>query len=111
MMGGKRSRDKGKRGEREARDALIEHLICSARRGQQHCGGPGSPDVVTSIRGTHFEVKRTETLSIYAALQQAIDDAGSNVPVVLHRRNNKPWLAIVELSRLRELAERILEER
>lgn len=106
-MSGKKSRDKGKRGERDARDALIEHLGCEAKRGQQHCGGEDSPDVKTSIDGVHFEVKRTEKLSLYQALEQAIGDAGSNVPVVLHRKNNKPWVAIVELSRLKELAERI----
>jgi hypothetical protein len=40
---------------------------------------------------------------LYAALEQAITDARHRIPVVLHRQNNKPWVAIVRLDDLPEL--------
>jgi hypothetical protein len=52
------------------------------------------------MRGLHFEVKRTERLSLYDALEQAERDSGDNCPVVLHRRNRKRRTAIVYLDDL-----------
>ena len=107
---GRSSRNKGKRGEREAAKALAKVLGCTARRGQQFAGGTDSPDLITSIAGVHFEVKRTESLSLYKAIDQAQTDCKpDDVPVVLHRRNHQPWLVVVELERLPELIEAIGE--
>ena len=88
------SRTKGKRGELEFAQWLREHWHIDARRGQQHRGGPESPDVLTSLDGkVHFEVKRTEKLQLHAAMRQAEDEAPSMaVPVVAHRRNDGEWL-------------------
>lgn len=80
------SRDKGKRGELEWRDELVARGY-EARRGQQHAGGGDSPDVVHNIPGVHFEVKRTERLSLYDAVNQARRDAAGKMPVVAHRCN------------------------
>jgi len=100
--------EKGKAGEREAAKALVEALGISARRGQQHKGGPDSPDVLTSLEGVHIEVKRTETLSIYTALDQSkTERKPEEVPIVLHRRNRREWVAIVALEDLQRLAELI----
>lgn len=112
---GRKSKAKGADGERDARNALRK-LGISARRGRQYCGGPTSPDLVSDgdeglppLTGVHFEVKRTEALSLYAAMDQAEGDAGASVPVILHRRNRRPWVAVVHLDRILELAERLLE--
>lgn len=102
---GSKSRNKGKRGEREAAAAISRHLGVPARRGVQYHGGEDSPDLVTGLAGVHFEVKRTETLSLYDAMGQAIDDAGDKVPVVLHRRNNRVWLAACRLEDLPRLCD------
>jgi len=89
------SRAKGCRGEREWRDQLREAGF-DARRGQQFSGGNDSPDVVCpSLPSVHWEVKRTEALSIYTAMSQACDDAGSKIPVVAHKRNGRQWLVIL----------------
>ena len=102
---GRVSRDKGKRGEREWAGFLRDHLNCpDACRGVQHAGGPDSPDVRGGIPGTHAEVKRCERLSLYPAMQQAIDDAGEAVPYVAHRRNGQEWLVLVRAEDLVELA-------
>ena len=101
---GRRSLMKGKSGEREAAAEIRRLFGTDARRGRQFQGGEDSPDIVTGIIDVHFEVKRVEALQLYAAIKQAEQDAGNNVPVVLHRKNNQPWLAIVPLDELPRLA-------
>ena len=93
---GRMSREKGKRGERELANTLKEHGF-DARRGQQFCGASGDADVI-GLPGIHIEVKRTESLSLYSALEQAEADAREDeIPVVFHRRNHKKWVVIMEL--------------
>jgi hypothetical protein len=101
---GRKSRDKGCRGEREAAGELRRLFKVEARRGRQYAGGDESPDVVTAIDDVHSEVKRVEALRLWAAIGQAVDDAGDKIPVVLHKANRKPWVAIVRLDDLPELA-------
>jgi Holliday junction resolvase len=89
------SRAKGCRGEREWRDQLKEAGF-SARRGQQFSGGTDSPDVVCpSLPSVHWEVKRVESGNPYGWMVQAVEDAGSKIPVVAHKRNGRPWLCII----------------
>ncbi|MBI5386783.1 MAG: hypothetical protein HZA90_19095 [Verrucomicrobia bacterium] len=86
------SRDKGQRGERQWRDELRANGY-AARRGQQFCGSPESPDVVCDdLPWVHFEVKLVERLNIVEAMEQARRDGGGKVPIVAHRRNFTPWL-------------------
>jgi Holliday junction resolvase len=93
---GKMSRQKGKKGELEFAHLLTDNGF-DARRGCQFAGGPDSPDIqCDALSGYHFEVKRTETLSVYTAMEQAQEDAGGKIPVVCHRRNAKPWLVIMK---------------
>jgi hypothetical protein len=89
------SKRKGASGELEATKKLFHKVGLWARRGQQHKGTPDSPDIETELSMFHFEVKRTEKLRLYDAIEQAIKDAGDSIPVVLHRRSRKPWLAIM----------------
>ena len=96
-MSGARSRRKGKRGELELASLLTAEGF-PATRGQQHRGGPDSPDVIVpTLPGIHFEAKRTERLSLYDAVAQAKSDAGDKLPVIGHRRNACEWLAILPL--------------
>lgn len=89
------SNQKGKRGEREAARVLRD-LGFNARRGRQYKGTPESPDVIIEeLPGVHVEVKRKETFSPEKSLAKAEEDAGDKWPVVLHRKNNKPWIAVV----------------
>jgi len=100
---GKESLVKGKVGERELAAELRRLFGIEARRGVQYCGGTDSPDVVTDIPGIHCEVKRTERLSLYPAMKQAIGDAGDKVPIVFHRQNREDWLVVVRLNDLSDL--------
>ncbi|RMF99698.1 MAG: hypothetical protein D6741_08060 [Planctomycetota bacterium] len=101
---GARSRRKGARGERQAAAEIARLFGVEARRGCQHQGAPFAPDIRTAIARVHFEVKRAESLRLYQALDQAVRDAGGNVPVVLYRANHQPWVAIVRLDDLPQLA-------
>lgn len=68
-----------------------------ARRGVQSAGGPDTHDVVcSSLPGVHWEVKRSERLSVYGSVEQAVAEAGDGqVPVVAHRKNRREWLTAV----------------
>ncbi len=89
------SREKGKRGEREAAAFLTLNGF-PARRGCQFEGSPDSPDVQCPFFvGVHFECKRTQRTAIEGWLAQAVADAGTKLPVVLHRKNRGPWIAIL----------------
>lgn len=93
---GMKSKRKGAAGERDAAQFLREHGFMDAQRGRQYHGGPDSPDVL-GVPGLHIEVKRTETLRLYNALEQAQRDAsGIEFPVVMHRRNARKWVCILD---------------
>lgn len=86
------SRAKGARGERQWRDELRANGY-AARRGQQFCGSPDSPDVICeALPWAHFEVKCVERLNIEDAMEQARRDGGGKVPLVAHKRNHRAWL-------------------
>jgi len=101
---GKTSKEKGKRGERELAAELQKLFGITARRGVQYHGGADSPDVISDFSEIHFEVKRTERLSLYPAVEQAVNDAGEKIPVVCHKQNRREWLVIVRLEDLPKLA-------
>ncbi len=95
----KMSKEKGKVGEREVANLLKEWGF-AARRGQQF-SGDGAPDVIHSLSiaddcAVHVEVKRVEQFGLWAALDQAEEDAPpGDMPVVFHRKNKKPWVVVM----------------
>ena len=96
------SKDKGKRGERMCAKKMREYGY-DARRGIQYQGSPESPDVV-GVPGLHIEVKFTEKLRLYDAMEQSKRDAGENeIPVVMHKRNYTEWLCTLRLDDFMEL--------
>jgi Holliday junction resolvase len=91
---GKMSKEKGKVGEREVAELLRQHGF-EARRGQQFSGEEGR-DVVHNIPGVHIEVKRTETLRLWDAMEQArLDRREDEMPVVFHRPSRRPWVVVM----------------
>lgn len=90
------SRKKGARGELELAHVLQSHGY-EARRGQQYSGVNGDADV-TGIPGIHIECKRVERLNLYDAMDQSRNDARlDEIPVVMHRKNHKPWLVTMDI--------------
>jgi Holliday junction resolvase len=91
---GAMSRRKGAAAEREVAQLLRDHGI-PARRGVQYAGGPDSPDVV-GLDGVHIEVKRTESLRLWSAMEQATaEKRDGDVASVWHRANGRPWVVIL----------------
>ena len=88
------SKQKGKRGELECAKLLRDLGFEDARRSVQYNGQAeeGQPDIV-GVPGVHVEVKRNERLNINEAMDQAVRDCDdSSTPIVIHRKNNTPWL-------------------
>ena len=89
------SKQKGKRGELEWVKKCKEHGFDDVYRGQQYNGAKGNADV-EGLPFIHCEVKRTEALSLYAALEQAKSEARpGEIPIVPHRKNGEPWVIIM----------------
>lgn len=86
---------KGKTGERELAKILSEYGY-DCRRGQQYKGGSNSPDVI-GLPGVHIECKRVEKLNLDAAYEQAVRDAGEDIPAVFHRKNRQGWKVTLSL--------------
>ena len=88
---------KGKTGELELASKFREYGY-DARRSVQYNGKAeeGQPDLV-GIPYLHVECKRTESLRLYDAIDQAKRDSEGTetLPVVFHRKNNCEWVAIM----------------
>ena len=103
------SKDKGASYEREIAEELRQMGI-EAQRGVQYQGSPDSPDIKTNTN-LHIECKRTERFVLYSALSQAKKDASADqIPVVIHRMNNKPSVLVVELCRLKDLVNELKDK-
>jgi hypothetical protein len=97
------SKSKGSRFEREVAEFFKTTFECEAYRSQQYCGANGDGDVTTNLP-IHVECKRVEALSLYSALAQSKEDAKpGTIPLVIHKKNNKPSVLIVELDNLTKL--------
>ena len=108
-MSGSRSRNKGKRGELEFCHAL-ESLGIQARRSQQFCGADGTADVLSSLEGVHWEVKRYSRISAVRFLEQAeADSLPNDVPVVAMREDRGEWVVMLKLKELQRLSRKTLD--
>lgn len=96
---GKMSRDKGKVGEREFARLCRNHGY-DAKRTAQFRGNTGAAGDVEGLPGIHAEVKRTEALRVWDYMNQSKHDAVAaakgEIPIVAWRKNNHPWLVILE---------------
>jgi len=101
---GRLSREKGKRGEREAAAKWETLFGVPMRRSQQFCGASDESDDIIGQSGVSIEVKRRQHLNIPQAVETAVAEAGEgNVAVVLHRADRQPWLVTLQLDDLPDL--------
>ena len=103
-MSGRRSRDKGSRGELEVAAIFKTAGFADAVRTPNSGGLSWRGDVV-GVPGYVLEVKRQETLALPAWLRQAAADAAvcDSVPVVAFRRSGERWHAVLPLEELARL--------
>ena len=104
-MNGAGRRAKGMQGQREAAAAWTAATGLPARNGGQ-AGMVGGMDIEQPA-AVRIEVKRTERLRLWEAVEQAQRDAGGLPPVILHRANRQPWVAILPLEDLLRVADAI----
>ena len=95
----KNSKAKGSTGERELCAYLTAEGFPAHRNDQRFTGGKNNPDVAAEgLEAFHIECKRCERLNLGAAMEQAENDAAGKIPVVIHRRNRRPWYITLKLS-------------
>lgn len=104
---GKASRDKGRRGEQEVARIFREAGFDVDR--VPNSGGLRVKGDITGLEGYHVEVKRQETLALPKWLKQAYEESDYNVPVVIFRRSNEDWHAVIPLGTLLDLLKRAAE--
>lgn len=105
-MGGKMSREKGKRGERTVA-SLFKEYGYDAKRSAQFCGKTGQAADVVGVPLIHIEVKFQERMCLYDWMNQAIRDSVAEgkgkKPVVIHKANNKDLLVTMRFEDWMEL--------
>lgn len=107
---GKKSRDKGKRGELDARDAVREHWYAPSCVRAAQRAGHHSADLLDALPRAHVEVKRHKRIVAADFLRQAEKDARKEeTPVVLFREDDDPgWCVLLRLDHSLEFARSVL---
>lgn len=89
------SKQKGKRGELQIA-SLFREWGYDAHRSAQYKGNTGQAPDIEGVPYIHCEVKFQERMSLYDWMEQSENDAraegAGNLPVVIHKANNKPVL-------------------
>lgn len=104
------SRRKGKVGELELVSKLKEVLPGSqARRAQQYSGSESASDIIDpGLSGLWIECKRVQSLNLHKTMDKSVEQCGSLVPAVFHRKNNCEWLVSVRVDDMVAFAEEVL---
>ena len=95
MSTGRKSRNKGKAGEREVVRIFREALGMDTRRGWQAAQGTAAWEV----EGTPWwlEVKRHRKVPIRPSYAQAVADTDGRPPVVVWRDDRQAWMVCLSL--------------
>jgi Holliday junction resolvase len=93
------SKQKGSRRERELASILRDKGYTDARRTQQYCGNTGDASDVVGLPHIHCEVKGTQVTTINKFIKQAKRDSKNkdDIPTVFYKRNNEPWLVVMDI--------------
>jgi hypothetical protein len=104
VRAGRRARRRGKVGEAEVVDVLKKFGWIRARRNL--LDPQKGRDILDGPEGTRISVKRTERLRLreaYAEVSAASSELYGgqlDIPIVVHRCNDQPWLATIALDEL-----------
>ena len=84
---------------------MLRDLGIEARRSQQFNGAAGTADLVSSLPGVHWEVKRYARIGSCRFLEQAEGDKSEDsIPVVAMREDRGSWTVMVRANELPKLA-------
>jgi hypothetical protein len=96
---GRAARRKGKAGELEAVRIIREHGWPRASRSSRGTAQKG--DVADGPAAAVIEIRRRESLSVPAAMREVMGRCEPHeLPLLVHRRSNQPWLVTMELAEL-----------
>lgn len=98
IRAGRRARRRGKTAEQEVANILKAFGWPRARRNLEQ--PQYGRDIVDGPEGTRISVKRTERLKLREAYAECASFAGYDIPVIVHRCNQQPWLATLPLEEL-----------
>lgn len=102
------SRAKGARAERDLCQSLQDAMGWHARRSQQFCGAGETADLlVQEMPGLFVESKMVERLSIHPVMERAVQEAGTKLAVVCHRKKRSDWLVTLRLDDWLELSKMV----
>jgi Holliday junction resolvase len=108
------SKAKGVRGELKFCKLCHENGFEEVRRSAQYCGNTGDAADVVGLPYLHVEVKAVEKLNLREAMRQAIHDAKEegrgNIPIVAHKKSNRPWLITIGAKDFFEIYSAYLEK-
>lgn len=92
------SRQKGARGERDARDAVREHWNSPKCIRAAQANGAFSADLLHALPNAHVEVKRYKRIAALKFYRQAQRDCGSELPIVLMREDGDTnWFVLFKI--------------
>lgn len=107
---------KGSRRELELAHIFQDKGFKDAHRTQQFCGdtSDNAADVV-GLPFIHVECKGTQVTNINAFIKQAKRDAAKKktkeLPTVFYKRNNEPWLVVMDIEDWFKLYNEFLKNR
>jgi len=106
------SRAKGGRIERELCQKLREVFGWEARRSVQFAAKAETADlVVRQMPNLFIESKGVEKLSVHPVMERAVQEAGSKLAVLAHRKNRTGWLLTMRLEDVLTFCEMVVQSR
>jgi len=103
---------KGRRLQQEVRDAVLETFReLEPDDVRSTSMGASGEDLLLSPAARRLfpfsvECKNVERLNVMKAYQQAVENSGEHIPLLVHTKNRKPTLCTLEFSALLELLTR-----
>ena len=106
------NRERGKRGERDARDAVRRHWHAAACIRAAQANGTYSADLLhcDPHGAIHPEVKLRKALAVRAFMDQAERDSRGGVPVVLMREDGGGWLVMFPIEQTARFVNALREQ-
>ena len=95
-------KSKGRRLQKWVREKLIEKLNIHEEDIESRSMGAGGEDLIMARAAREkfpysIECKNQEKLNIWSSLQQAEDNAGEHIPLVVFKRNRSKTYAVLEI--------------
>ena len=104
------AKNKGKRLQNKIRDLILEKFNAKLESDDVRSitMGDSGEDILLSPTARRLfpfsvECKNQESLSIWSALEQAENNAGKHIPLVIFKRNRSKTYAVLEFDKLLEL--------